>query len=408
MPDLSYLATVGEQYNVRILRDTWGVPHVFGVTDADVAYGLAYAHAEDDFLTIQQTLVAARGKLASVYGVDAAPNDYMVHLLRIWDVVEAGYESDLAPGTRLILEAYADGLNHYAALHPDEVLLAEVFPVDGLDIVAGSVHKSPLFFGLDNTLAELFEDTRQREVSNKAAWIPYLGEPADLSGVAYLWDDGGLDYGSNTLAVGPGRGADGATFLAVNSHQPWEGAVTWYEAHLHSQEGWDAVGGVFPGSPVVIHGHNRHLGWAYTVNYPDLADVYVLEINPEDPNQYRFDGEWLELEVRQALIRVNIYGGMGVTVKREVLWSVYGPVVRQDHGVYALRYAGYGLVNIWEGLYRMNKAANFAEWRAAAKAGGLPNFNVGYADGQGNIYYLYNAMLPLRASRRACSSVSAT
>jgi penicillin amidase/acyl-homoserine-lactone acylase len=122
-----------------------------------------------------------------------------------------------------------------------------------------------------------------------------------------------------------------------------------------------------------------------------------LEINPEDPNQYRFDGEWLELEVRQAPIRVRIYGGLKITVKREVLWSVYGPVVRQEHGTYALRYAGYGLVNIWEGLYRLNKAADFAEWRAAMAAGGLPNFNAGYADAEGNIYYLYNAMLPLRA-----------
>lgn len=91
-----------------------GVPNVFGNSDADVAYGLAYAHAEDDFLTIQQTLVAANGKLASVYGIDAAPNDYMVHLLRIWDVVEGQYEQDLAPETIPLLEPYADGLPRHA------------------------------------------------------------------------------------------------------------------------------------------------------------------------------------------------------------------------------------------------------------------------------------------------------
>ncbi len=394
-PDLTSLAVEAGKYDVYILRDTWGVPHIFGVTDADAAFGLAYAHAEDDFRTTQETLVAANAALASVYGRDSAPIDYMVHLLRIWDVVEARYETDLSLETRRLLEAYAEGLNHYAALHPDEVLLPELFPVDGKDIVAGSVLKSPLFFGLDSTIAELFADSRQHEVSSKAlSWTGITDWLSPRDPGAGLVQQ---SIGSNTLAVSPVRSADGATFLAVNSHQPWQGAVTWYEAHVHSDEGWDAVGGLFPGSPVIIHGHNRALGWAFTVNYPDLADVYVLKINPQNPDQYLFDGEWLDLEKRQAPIRVRLFGKLRITVQQETLWSVYGPVVRQDHGVYALRYAGGGLVNIWEQLYRLNKATTFEEWRAAMKDGGLPNFNVGYADRDGNIFFLYNAMLPLRA-----------
>jgi len=139
--DLKSLAVSATRHDVRILRDTWGVPHIFGVTDADAAYGLAYAHAEDDFLTIQQILAAARGQLASLYGAKAAPNDYMVHLLRIWEVVNANYEK-LYSETRAIVEAYADGLNHYAALHSRDVLPG-LFPVTGKDVIAGSVHKSP-------------------------------------------------------------------------------------------------------------------------------------------------------------------------------------------------------------------------------------------------------------------------
>ena len=105
-------------YDVRILRDTWGVPHVFGKTDADVAYGLAYAPAEDDYPTIEGALLAARGRLASVYGRKAAPNDYMVALLRLWDAVAERYQRDLSPETRALVEAYAAGVNRYAALHP--------------------------------------------------------------------------------------------------------------------------------------------------------------------------------------------------------------------------------------------------------------------------------------------------
>jgi acyl-homoserine-lactone acylase len=380
--DLSYLADAGDPYDAVILRDTWGVPHIFGVTDADASYGLAYAHAQDDFLTIQQTLAAARGTLASIYGLNAAPNDYMVHLLRIWDDVNEKYRSYLSPETRAILDAYAAGINQYAALHPEEVLSEDLFPVQGKDIVAGSVHKSPLFFGLDGDLAELFQEERQKEISPRPEAQILEIEPKT---------------GSTTFSISPNRTSDGSTCLAVNSHQPWEGAVTWYEAHIHSEEGLDVVGGIFPGSPLILHGHNRNLGWAFTVNHPDLVDTYVLEINPDNPDQYRFDGEWLDLEVRQAPIKVKLLGNLSWTVKQEVLWSVYGPVVRQDHGTYAIRYAGMGLVDIWEQIYGLNKATNFEEWQGAMRLGGFASFNVGYADGEGNIYYLYNADMPIRA-----------
>jgi penicillin amidase/acyl-homoserine-lactone acylase len=380
--DLSYLENSGDRYNVRILRDTWGVPHVFGVTDADASFGLAYANAEDDFLTIQQTLAAARGTLASIYGTSVVANDYMVQLLRIWDDVNAKYGSDLSLETKKVLEGYAAGINLYAALHPKEVLSADLFPVRGQDIVAGSVHKSPLFFGLDGALGELFAEERQNEVSPRPN--SFLFPNSD-------------QLGSNTFAIGPSRTSDGSTFLAVNSHQPWEGPVTWYEAHIHSEAGLDVVGGIFPGSPFILEGHNRYLGWAFTVSRPDLVDTYVLDINPDNPNQYRFDGEWRDLEVRVAPITVKLIGRLFITANEEVLWSVHGPVVRQEHGTYAIRYAGMGLVDIWEQIYGLNKARNFEEWHDAMGEGGFASFNVGYADREGNIYYLYNADLPLRA-----------
>ena len=358
------------RYDVRILRDTWGVPHVFGRTDPDVAYGLAWAHAEDDFQTIQGALLAARGRLATALGRAGAPNDYMVQLLRIPDVVEAGYERDLAPETRALCEAYADGINHYAALHPDQAM-AELYPARGRDLVAGFVHKTPLFFGLDRVLRGLLEPA--------ASPTP---PPTPT--------------GSNTFAVAPARSADGFTRLAINSHQPWAGPVAWYEAHLHSETGWDAVGGVFPGAPVILHGHNRNLGWAHTVNKPDLIDVYALEMNPADPNQYKLDGAWRALEVRTAAITVKVLGPLSWTAHREVLWSVYGPVVRGPRGVFAIRIAGYGDVRHIEQWYRMNKASRFDEWIDAMRMNALPMFNVGYADREGHIFYVYNARLPRR------------
>jgi penicillin amidase/acyl-homoserine-lactone acylase len=380
--DLSHLAVPEGKYDVRILRDSFGVAHIYGETDADVAFGMAFAHAEDDFETTQGSLLAGIGMLGQVYGIDSAAVDYLVSLLRVRDVVDAQYESDITPETKLILAAYAEGLNHYAALHPDEVLLPEAFPVTAKDMVAVSVFQSPMYFGLDGPIGELFADERQSEVS-------------PLPGAWYRYTD--YQYGSNVFAVGPSRSDDGSTFFAVNSHQPWKGPVAWYEIHLHSEEGWNVVGATFPGVPSVIQGHNETLSWALTVNDPDLTDIYVLEINPDNEDQYLFDGQWLDFEVRDVPIKVKLLGNLKITVKQEALWSVFGPVVRQDHGVYAIRYSGFGRIDIFQQLYQFNKATNFEEWRAAVYSGALPTFNVGYADQEGNIFYIYNANLPIRS-----------
>jgi penicillin amidase/acyl-homoserine-lactone acylase len=386
--DPAPLLDAARRYRVRILRDEFGVPHIYGETDADVAYGLAFAHAEDDFATLQTVALATRGRLASVEGLASAPIDYMVRLMGVWERVEARYQTDLMPETRAIAEAHAAGFNHYAALHPDQVLPG-VVPLTGKDVVAGFAFRTPMFYGFQRHVLALFEEGRSvlagpRQGKLALGLPPGAGFPLGL-------------IGSNGIAVGPARSSDGATRLLVNSHQPYTGPVAWYEARLKSEEGWDMAGGVFPGSPLILHGHNRHLGWANTVNRPDLVDVYRLEIHPDHPNQYRFDGEWRELEVGEAEISVRIFGRLRWTVRRELLRSVHGPVIRRDHGSYALRYAGMDEIRQLEQYYRLNKARSFDEWRAAMAMQALPNINYVYADREGNIAYFYNARLPLRA-----------
>ncbi len=389
--------------NVRILRDTWGVPHIYGKTDADTAYGLAYAHCEDDFGTLQEAFISGRSLLGSIKGADSAPIDFMVHLLGVWDDVNAKYETDLSPETRAICEAYAAGVNKYAERNPDELMIPEVFPVTGKDIVAGFVFKAPFFFGLDNNVLELFGKERRREVSQKraaaAAAIELPFDDEDAFRVAGDFLKQSLPTGSNTFGVSRGRSADGGTYLAVNSHQPYTGPVAWYEAHLHSEDGWDMYGGLFPGMPVIGHGHNAHLGWAMTVNAPDLVDVYVLEMNPDNPNQYKFDGKWRDLDVKTVTLQVKINpdSEMTMKVRREVARSVHGPVVRADHGVYAIRYAGMGDIRQVEQWYRMNKAQTREQWLDAVRMQAISSLNIGYADEQGTIAYLYNARIPVRA-----------
>jgi acyl-homoserine-lactone acylase len=381
-PDPATLIAKAGQYNARIERDNFGVPHIFGPRDADVAFGIAFAHSEDDFETIQQVALAVRGQLAAVEGPKAAVTDYLVRLFRVWETVNAKYESDLPPDLRRMLEAYADGVNYYAALHPKQVMRG-LLPFTGKDVVAGFVFKLPFFYGLDHELMKLTSPESGAAVSNSGK-------------NAFLLTDRPLPVGSNAVAVAPSRSADGATRLLVNSHQPYTGPVSWYEAVLESGEGWHVAGGFFPGSPFMLHGHNPHLGWANTVNGPDLVDVYKLVVNPANPNQYRLDGQWRNFQKSDARIRVKIWGPLIWTVHREVLWAAQGPVMKTARGAFAIRYAGMQDVRAPLQYFRLDKAANLEEWRAAMRIQAIPSLNYVYADEKGNIGYIYNAAFPVR------------
>ena len=147
----------GQQYQVEIIRDKWGVPHVIGRTNSDTAYGLAFANAEDDFDTIQMVFLAARGKLAAAMGKDMAPIDYAVQLMRVWPTVDAKYNT-LSSEVQSICESYADGLNCYAAKNKDQIKFLGIWPVTGKDVVAGFAYKMPLFFGLEGQLKRIADN----------------------------------------------------------------------------------------------------------------------------------------------------------------------------------------------------------------------------------------------------------
>ena len=202
------------------------------------------------------------------------------------------------------------------------------------------------------------------------------------------------DNGSNAMAVAPARSTDGATRLVSNSHQPWTGGVAWYELVVHSGEGWDFAGANFPGSPYPFLGHNKYLGWTNTVNRPDLIDVYKLTLD-ESGEKYRFDGAWRSLEEKRIWLKVKV-GPFVLPVPRTIYRSVHGPVVKNAKGAFAIRYAGIDQANMVTQYYRLNKAKNFDEWRAAMAAQGVPATNFIYADAKGNIGLFYNAMFPDR------------
>jgi acyl-homoserine-lactone acylase len=378
-PARATLIAQAAHYHARIQRDHYGVPHISGPTDSDVAFGLAFAHCEDDFATIQGAALTARGQLAGVEGAKGAVTDYLVRLLKVRETVASQYGTALPADDRAVLKAYADGVNYYAALYPEKVEPG-LLPMTGQDVAAGFVFRTPFFYGIDHVFGKIMAP------APKASRVAMIGSS--------------LPVGSNGIAVAASKSADGATRLLVNSHQPYVGPVAWYEAVLDSGEGWHVAGGFFPGSPFMLHGHNAHLGWANTVNEPNLSTVYQLDVNPANPDQYRLDGEWKNFEKGDAAIRVKIWGPLIWTVHRPLLWSVQGPVFKTDHGVFAVRYAGMGEVRQTLQYYRLNKATNRDEWLAAMRLQALPSINYIYADEKGNIGYVYNGLFPVRAEGR--------
>lgn len=356
------------QEEIEIIRDEWGVPHIYAPTDAQVSYGLAWAHSEDDFKTIQLTLLAAKQMLGQHLGKSGAPVDYVVGLLKCKEVVEK-HIGDVAPDFMKLVEGYTAGLNAYASAHPEEVLLKKSFPVSVEEAFQTYVLQLAVFNGADNIIRDLF---------------------------ASKVDPAYKGTGSNAIALQRSKTADDNVYLAVNAHQPLEGPVGWYEAHLVSDEGWNMLGGLFPGGPTVFHGTNEHLGWAHTVNYPDKLDVFQLEMDPNNENRYKLDEDWLTLEQYKVKLKVKIFLGLKITVKKDAYHSIYGPVVKNDDGVFAFKLAVFDEIRATEQWYRMNKATNLTEFKRALQMTAIPGFNIVYADREDNIFYVSNGKIPMR------------
>jgi acyl-homoserine-lactone acylase len=372
-------------YDARVIRDKFGVPHIYGARNADVVFGLGYAHAEDDWPTIEEVVRSNRGKLAELMGkADVSSDRFMLALGNI-DAVEARYEAEVSPAAKAIAEGYVAGLNLWCAEHPESEC-ARTAPVRPQDIIAGYANRPPFFYGLDGEIQSILKDERSIEMAVKSPREAYL----------QLTDD--VELGSNGIAVSPLRATDGHTRLAVNSHQPYTGRVAWYEARLKSEEGIDIIGGVFPGTPLILHGAGPNMGWAATVNKPDIYDVFKLTVDSETkPTKYRLDGQWRDLRVKDLKYRVKLWGPFSQPVRERGLWSAHGPVFVTKRGVFAVSYTSDGELRYLDQYLAMNMAKTVADWRAAqASINAIPSVNYVAADSQGHIAYFYNARMPKR------------
>jgi acyl-homoserine-lactone acylase len=201
--------------------------------------------------------------------------------------------------------------------------------------------------------------------------------------------------GSNAFAFNSAKTTDGNVYLDINAHQPLEGPVAFYEAHLCSEEGWNILGANFPGAPCILHGCNEFLGWAHTVNNPDKLDIYQLQTHPKNKLQYKYDGEWIDLEERTAHLKVKMKG-LVLPVNKKAYWSKYGPTLITEQGTFSLRMPSLMDIRGMEQWYRFNKAKNFTEFKTALNMLAIPGYNIVYADKYDTIFYISNGRIPVR------------
>lgn len=354
--------------DITIVRDSFGVPHIYAPTDAGVAYGLAWAHAEDDFPSIFQLITIGKHKQGELLGKEGAKTDFFAQYLKSEERVEQHY-TDLPEDYRKLIEGYAAGLSAYAATHPEEVKLNGIFPITGKD--------------LEKTYATVICALSGASIA--------LG--AVLEGKNY---ESAVSVGSNGFAINSKLSADGGVYLVNDPHWLIDGPITFYECHLHSDEGWNISGGVYPGIPMPANAITPDLGWNLPFNFPDLVDVYELEINPTNKKQYKFDDKWLDLEVRKIPLRVKM-GFLKLKVKKKAYWTVYGPAIETKDGkIMATRFAANQHIGALNQLYQMGKSTNLTQFKEAVKEGKMPLFNIIYADKDDNLFYIYKALIPKR------------
>ncbi len=355
--------------SVTIYRDNYGVPHVYGPTDASCVFGYIYAEAEDNFWQIEDSYIRALGRASEVYGAKTLDDDRLVRALEIPRLAKAEYDR-ATPATKLMLDAFADGLNYFLAHNP------QVKP----------------------RLITHFEPWHIYAFNRYALYYMFIFRKSGLrpNEINSVMDS----QGSNMWAITPAKSANGHAMLFINPHQPFFGPGQWYEGHVHSDEGWDMSGASFFGSGFPTIGHNAVLGWSHTVNEPDIVDVYEETFdNPKDPLAYKYDGAYRHATEWTDTVKVKTEAGLTdrtFTFRK----THHGPIVAKRNGkplaVKMAKFEEGGQIDEW---YAMSKAHNFDEFKKAMSMLAVPMFNAAYADRDGNIFYVYNGAVPKRSPK---------
>jgi acyl-homoserine lactone acylase PvdQ len=358
---------------VQIIRDTYGVPHIYAATDEAALYGFGYAQAEDHLLDMLQNYLAAEGRMAEFFGRAYLNSDIKARAVLSYSDEELLAAVD--PETVQLVDVFAQGINRYIREH------RQALPewAQGFEATAAGALRFAHYAMISRSLNTAFKELQQGSAASSLALAESL-LPVEAS---------------NQWVIGASRTAEGAPITLMDPHLPWSGMNRWYEAHL-AGETLNVYGATFYGSPFITMGHNGRVAWSMTRNAPDLADVFVEELHPQDPTRYRTESGWAEMTVREEVFQVK---GQG-TVTQKIYYTRNGWVASLEperNRALVVALEGLDLWNTPTQLLAMNRAESVAEFKEALKIQQLLLWNVMAADAQGNLFYVYNARLHRRS-----------
>ena len=353
-----------------VYRDVFGVPHIFADSEEAAAYAIAQAQCEDIGMQVFYSLRCGVGRQAEVLGEASLESDRLMHLWRVPETAARTW-GESPPRTKRFLQAFCDGLNDYRRAHLDEC--RDALEADPVQVIA-------LFRWSDvspsHGIVQLCANTGLRQPP------PTVDYPNQ----------------SSTWTIGPSRTASGRPIVFIDPHWPAEGQTSWWEFHVHAGR-LQAGGFALPGLPFVGLGYTDGVAWAATAGGADSADVFEIKTNPQNVDQYWYDGQWRSLEVRDVVIRVKLSDGVVEDRHLKMRETVHGPIVaEQDGRVLAGAICGVRDTTRLEQWLAMNRAHTGQEIRDALRMDQAAWLNLTYAARDGHFGYIQTGMCPLRGT----------
>ncbi len=351
-----------------LYRDEFGIPHVYAPTLETAAFAVGYAQAEDRLEELLKNYRRANGTMSEVFGPGNFRNDLIARIFRHEEISREKY-GQLSAKARAVIESYQAGVKLFMKEHPEQVpgWAQEIHP---WDVVA---------------------------LGRFIIWGWPLGEAgADLLRAGIQPDDVGY-HGSNEILLGPSRTAMKAPIAVVDPHLSWYDEFRFYQIRIYAGD-FNVSGVSILGTPLPSLGHSRYCSIAMTTGGPDTSDIFEEELNPDNPRQYRYDGKWRDLQVRKT--KIGVKNGDKVDWKEtEIEYSHHGPIVAHRNGKgFAMAIPYFEEVGLTDQTYATMTARNLAEMKRALSSLQLMAQNVMVATVQGDIYYVRNGRVPIRAT----------
>jgi penicillin amidase len=448
-PDTDTTLTLpGLEDEVNVYRDKNGIPHIYAQNEHDLFLAQGYVTAQDRFWQMEFWRHVSLGRISEIAGEATVSSDTFIRTMG-WNRIAAeslAYYEKEAPEMLVVLEAYSEGVNAYIAEQGDNISLNytilglvnekwEIEPWEPLHTLAWTVVMADDLGGNwsdEIRRANLIKDLGEGTTANLLPFYPYntrpVMVPTDAMEIEFSNDEpealrqqieavdwanvntniigsypvdgflGGGDYvGSNNWVISGDHTDTGLPLLANDPHLGIQMPAIWYQVGLHAP-GFNVNGFSFAGVPGIVIGHNDHIAWGVTNVGPDVQDLYIEKINPSNPNQAEFRGEWEDMEIIEEVIKVN--GGEDVVLQVQV--TRHGPIIsdlRDDvSDVLAIRWTAHEPMRTLESIMGLNKAENYEDFREALRYWDVPSQNVVYADAAGNIAYQMPGLIPIRAN----------